>query len=158
MWIFDSQAKINFNNNNLAPAFPTLTSKLTAKTALYQGLGDLLQTCYRNWGKWYHCYLFDSLFQAFSRRAQCSDCGEHVKSYAEETRESLTHFFPFYFSTALYYLNAWNRLSLRQRGFCCIYSLIQTYIWNKCGETDLKYIEMLRKKIFSVLYTPLPWC
>ena len=64
-------------------------------------------------------------------RVRCSDDGERVKSYAEETRGrkwgdsganslpfpfSLPFFFFVNFSTALYYLNAWNRLT---RGWLC---------------------------------------
>ena len=102
-------------------------------------------------------------------KAQCWDGGELVKLYAEEKRGmSLTLFFLVKFSTTLYYLNAWNRLSLRQKGFCCVYFLIhvQTYIWSKCGETDLKYIERLWKKLFSdimhtsslMLIVLIIWC
>ena len=64
-------------------------------------------------------------------RVRCSDDGERVKSYTEETRgknegrmgrvPSLFHFlsrffFLLNFSTTFYYLNAWNRLS---RGWLC---------------------------------------
>lgn len=46
--------------------------------------------------------------------ARCSDGGERVKSYAEETRAqwgvSTVFFFLVNFSTALYYLNAWKRV------------------------------------------------
>ena len=54
-------------------------------------------------------------------REQCSDGGERVKLYAENTRGKkrgetrpfdFVNFFLINFSTALYYLNTWNRLSL----------------------------------------------
>ena len=68
---------------------------------------------------------FGSLFQAFIQsRARFTDGGERVKSYAEETRGknerregSLSRFFFLVnFSTALYYLSAWNRLFIQWLG------------------------------------------
>ena len=78
-------------------------------------------------------------------RVRCSDGGERVKSYVEETRGkndgrvgrvlpfpfSLPFFFLVNFSTALYYLNAWNRLT--RAGFAKIGSP-----WTNQGPTSTK--------------------
>ena len=135
MWIVDSQAKINFSNNNSVPASPTLASMLTAKTVLWlwrYRLGTSLQPSTSDLGT---CCIHATEIGvkdiiaismiACSRpsdsRAQCSESGEQVKSYAEETKGE-PHLIPRQF---------FNRTLLSEpleqtKGFCCIYSLIQT--------------------------------
>ena len=101
--------------------------------------GDLLHKCYSKWGKRYHCSLYNSLFQAFRLQRAVfawwgalsvlvvSELNRTQRKREEKTRGVSPAFFSLInFLIVFYYLNTWNRLSLRQKGFCCIYSLTQT--------------------------------
>ena len=92
-------------------------------TTKYLGLGDLLHNATEIEVKDIIAISMIACSRLSDSRAQCSDSGEQVKSYAEETKgEPHSFFFPRqFFDRALLS----ERLE-QTKGFCCIYSLIQT--------------------------------